>query len=402
MKALIAPFSFLLPILLVACSDDDSPTNSGTHEQIFLADTTTHLATDILTFYGGAGWDWGTAIVALPGGGYAASGSTDSWGVGKNTLYVMRIDSTGKVLWGKIFGGSGEDNAEAMAVTSDDNLIIGGVTSSFSGNYDFYLLKVSLDSALIWQKSIGTADFEWGTDIAVLNDGYAICGYSIPSGGSDGGNFKLVRTDLNGNVTWSKTYDYPDREWPYAMTATSDGGFLMAGLIHYAGTNNIDMYAIKTDDTGGVVWVDSLGGNGDDKAFAVTECSGGGYVIAGSSRSFSLNNQETIYVVKVDANGTFLWDKYFDESGGLQARDILENPDGTFMLTGITTSTGSGTGLAKLDASGNLLWNENIGLVGTGMSLIRDGAGQYAVTGFATDSLAFGETDVLLMHVSER
>ncbi len=393
---------FLLSLIFAACSDDNTPTNSGNGGQQFLADTTTHLATDILTFYGGNGWDWGTAVAAIPGGGYAVSGSTDSWGVGKNTLYVVQTDSTGKVLWSKIFGGAGEDNAEAMALTADDNLIIGGVTSSFSGSYDFYLIKVTLQGNLLWEKSIGGSDFDWGTDLAVLNDGYAMCGYTIPGGGLDGGNFMLVRTDLNGNVLWTKTYESPDREWPFALTATSDGGFLLAGYVHYDGTTNVDMYAIKTDDTGGVEWENAYGGTGDDKVFAATECAGGGYVLAGSTRSFGLSNQEMDYVVKIDAGGTLVWDEYFGNGGNMRAQDILENPDGTFMLTGNTSDVGTGTGMAKIDAAGNLLWNENIGLYSSGMSLIRDGDGKYFVTGFALDSVGPNVTDVLLMHLTER
>ena len=388
-------------VIFAACSDDDTPTNSTLPP--VLADTTAHMATDILTYFGGDGWDWGTSVIRTPDNGFLIAGSTDSYGSGKNTLYLVKSDSTGKEMWSKIFGGAGEDNAEAMALTNDNNVIIGGVTSSFSGNYDLYLLKVSLNGDLIWEKSLGSTDFEWGTDIAVLSDGYAICGYMItPSTGGDGGDFVILRTDLGGNTLWSKTFSRPDREWPYAMTATSDGGFLLAGLIHPDGVNNVDIFLIKTDDTGGVVWEEAYGGSGDERAFAVTETSDGGYVVAGSTRSFSFANLEQAYVVKVDAGGTMIWDEYFGDGGNLQARDIIENPDGSLVLTGNTTDVGTGVGIAKLDASGNLLWNENIGLIATGMSICTDAGGGYTVTGFATDTIVSGEVDALLMHVTER
>ena len=282
------------PLLLAIGCQDDSPVVSGQSPQVFLADTTTHLATDILTFRGGAGWDWGTSIVELPNNDLAIAGSTDSYGSGKNTLYLVKTDSIGRVQWERVFGGNGDDNAEKMALTSDNNLIIAGVTSSFSDTYDFYLLKVSLDGNLIWQKSFGSPIFEWGTDLSVLSDGYAICGYSISNEIGDGGNVKLVRTDLSGNEIWSRTYNRPDREWAYAMTSTNDGGFVLAGEKHYEGTNNVDIYLIKTDDTGGVVWENAYGGSGNDQPFAVIATSDGGYVIAGSSRSFSIAKKRPI------------------------------------------------------------------------------------------------------------
>ncbi|UCD63981.1 MAG: hypothetical protein JSW34_00710 [Candidatus Zixiibacteriota bacterium] len=392
----------VLPLVLLLGCSDDSPTSSDQDEQVFLADTTAHLATDILTFHGGAGWDWGTSIIELPGNGLAVSGSTDSYGSGKNTLYMLKTDSTGRVLWERVFGGSGEDNAERMALAADNNFVVAGVTSSLSDSYDFYLLKVSSSGSLMWQRSFGSAAFDWGTDLAVLSDGYAISGYTLSAADNESGNFMLVRTDLRGNEMWSKTYDRPDREWAHAMTATTDGGFLLAGLVHYEGTNNVDVFVIKTDDTGGVVWEETYGGAGDDKALAAVETGDGGFVLAGTSRSFNSENYQKLYVLKVDASGTVVWEKSFGDGSGLLCRDISENPDGTLILTGITTLENSGTGVAKLDASGNLLWNENIGLVGTGTSIIRDMRGRYAVTGFARDTLALGETDVLLMRLTER
>ncbi len=125
-------------------------------------------------------------------------------------------------------------------------------------------------------------------------------------------------------------------------------------------------------------------------------------MVTGSSRSFSFANYEMVYVLKVDADGSIVWQQYFGDGGNLQARDIVENPDGTFLLTGITTFEGTGTGIAKLDASGNLLWNDDIGLGAASTSIIRDAHGKYVVTGFAWDTLIAGAPDVLLMRVTER
>ena len=387
-------------LFLISCSDDDSPTTPAEPQQVFLADTTAHLATDVLTHHGGAGWDWGASVVQLPDNGLAIAGSTDSYGSGKNTLYLVKTDATGQVLWDKIFGGTGEDNAESIALTADNNLIVAGVTSSFTGGYDFYLLKVSLDGYLIWQKSIGTDNPEWGTDLVVLSDGYAVCGYKGPF--TDDNNVALARTDLNGNTLWFKTYERPHHENCRGIIATNDGGFLLAGREHDLGTSDIDVYLIKTDDTGGVIWEYTYGGDGDDQALAVIEASDGGYVVAGSSRSFGSANYQMVYVLKVDADGTLIWEESFTDSSYCYAESIVENPDGTFILTGNTSSDSTGTGMAKLDASGNLLWTEDIGLYGNGLSIIRDSNGKYVVTGFANDTTITGEPNVLIMRVTER
>ena len=398
-KFCVSALIILVIIIFISCSDN-TPTKSNDNN-ITPADSSDHMITNVLTFYGGLEWDWGTSIASTTDGGFIITGSTDSYGEGKNTLYLVKADSIGKAEWDTIFGGSGEDNGEAVALAPDGGYIIAGVTSSFNANYDFYLLKVNIDGSLAWEKSIGTTDFEWGTDLAVLDDGYAVCGYMIPDGAGDGGNFYLVRTDLSGNVIWSKTFNRSNREWPFAMTTTSDGGFILAGYVHYAGSSNLDAFLIKTYDTGKVIWEETYGGSGDEHLFSILETSGG-FVALGSSRSFGGSNAELPYLFKVNNHGILQWEKYYGTTGNYHGRELIENSDGSFVFTGLINFEGSGTDLAKTDASGNLLWSESIGLSGAGMSIIRTADGSYAVTGFARDSINSGECDMLLMKVVER
>ena len=383
----------------ISCSDD--PPTAPDQPITIIADSSDNLVTNIQNFYGGTGWDWGTALQKSADNGFIITGSTDSYGQGKNTLYLVKTDSTGKKIWDKIYGGTGEDNGEQIVIADNGNYTIAGVTSSFTSSYDFYLLQVDPDGDIVWEKSIGVDTlFEWGTDMVKLSDGYALCGYQIPAGGTDGGDFYMVRTNLSGDTLWTKTFNYPDREWAFAITATSDNGFVLAGLKHYDGLNNVDAFIIKTDDTGKVLWEETYGGGGNEHLYGIEETNDGNYAACGSTRSMGIGNEELPYILKVDQTGTMLWEKAYGTSGNLHFRDMVENINGHLILTGTLTS--AKTGIVKTDFSGNLLWYDSLGLSGNGMAIIQLQDSMYAVTGFARDSIVSGETDLLLMSIRER
>lgn len=74
----------------------------------------------------------------------------------KSDLYVARIDNYGNLKWQATFGGTGWDTGRSLVEDNDGNLIICGFTESFgNGGKDVYILKISRDGNLIWQRTFG-------------------------------------------------------------------------------------------------------------------------------------------------------------------------------------------------------------------------------------------------------
>ena len=106
-----------------------------------------------------------------------------------------------------------------------------GGTVSFSSaqyNYDFYLIKVNGNGDTAWTKAIGSTSFDEQAKYVQQNSdsGYIVCG-------DDAHDIYLARTNAAGNVLWAKTYGGPDFEAGLAAQQTSDGGFIVAGIIEY-------------------------------------------------------------------------------------------------------------------------------------------------------------------------
>src|SRR5690606_25685952 len=99
-------------------------------------------------------------------------------------------------------------------------------------------------------------------------------------------DFSLLKLDSNGNVTWQYTYGGTSTELFPLCRQTLDGGYVMAGQTLSFGTGAYDAWLMKLDSNGSILWQKALGGTGDDFAVSIEQTQEGGYVVAGYTDSF--------------------------------------------------------------------------------------------------------------------
>jgi hypothetical protein len=112
----------------------------------------------------------------------------------------------------------------------------------------------------------------------------------------------LIKTDANGNVQWAKTYGGGGGDVVFSVQQTSDGGYIVAGGTGSFGAGSYDIFLIKTDANGNIIWAKTYGGASWDEAYSVQQTSDGGYILAGLTRSFGAGDWD-IFLIKTDANG---------------------------------------------------------------------------------------------------
>jgi hypothetical protein len=164
-----------------------------------------------------------------------------------------------------------------------------------------------------------------------------------------GRNF-LVKTDSNGSLLWSRTYNSGNIK---CVHQTSDGGTIMAGYAYSAGG---DGYVLKTDSLGNVLWSKTIGGAEYEEIYYVEETTDGGYILSGEARD-SLNIMH-LYLVKLDGAGNQQWSKLF---GRQTENKVKQTVDGGYIIAGTTIGGcgGYNGSLFKTDSLGNLLWTKN-------------------------------------------
>jgi hypothetical protein len=186
--------------------------------------------------YGGSDDDYAYSVLQTSDGGYALAGYTDSSGAGGFDFYLIKSNSAGSTNWTKTYGGAGDDLAYSLIQTSDGGYALAGYTSSSgAGYYDFYLVKTDLSGNLQWSKTYGGAgDDEAHSVIQTSDGGYALAGWTDSFGGS-GYDFYLVKTDPSGSMLWNRTYGVAGNNEAYSVIQTADGGYALAGYTDYFG-----------------------------------------------------------------------------------------------------------------------------------------------------------------------
>ena len=206
-------------------------------------------------------------------------------------------------MWSRTYGGTGVDFGYSMTKTNDVGFIIVGATnSSGAGNYDVYLVKTDWNGAMQWNKTYGGTGDEFGYSIVQTGDGgYTLAGHSS-SFGSGSLDVYLVKTDASGNMMWSRAFGGTGTDYAYSIVSTSDGGYIIAGATNSSGAGRNDVYLIKTDANGNMQWSRTYGGIGDDSARLVIQTADGGYALIGATNSFGAGDYDA-WLIKTDSAG---------------------------------------------------------------------------------------------------
>ena len=351
--------------------------------------------------FGGTDHDSGYSVQQTSDGGYIIVGETSSYGAGDFDVYLIKTDSEGNRMWEKTFGGTKGDHGYSVQQTSDGGYIIVGETSSYGVGYtNVYLIKTNPEGNLVWQKTFGSFDgtgYNSGYSVEQISDGsYVIVG-------SNGSDVYLIKVDSQGNLVWEKTFGGTKGDHGRSVQQTSDGGYIIVGETSSYGAS-VDVYLIKTDSEGNRVWEKTFGGTSWDDGECVQQTSDGGYIIVGQTGWTTPNSD--VYLIKVDSQGNLVWEKTFGGTDHDSGYSVQQTSDGGYIVVGATGSVGLSWRdiyLLKVDSQGNLAWEKTFG--GTkstwGPSIERTSDGAYVIVGGIEYDEANKE-DVLLAKIREQ
>ncbi|MBS1913732.1 MAG: hypothetical protein JST22_17225 [Bacteroidetes bacterium] len=272
----------------------------------------------------------------------------------------------------KTYGGTGDDfTTDAFTISyymrchpldraADNGYVMVGTTTSFGlSKQNIYVVKTRSDGAFQWSKTYGVPGVDVdGTDIKRTRDGgYVVLGnYNFRSGKSDqqptsSADIYVVKIDGTGNRQWSFRYGTTNADIGYSIQQTSDQGYIIAGSSFSAARLN-DVYLVKLDRNGAMQWSRTYGGLDHEKGYYVRQTSDGGYIVTGYTRSFSAAGGQ-VYLIKTDNSGAVQWSKTYNHATGTS---VQQTSDGGYIVAGYVEGAQTALLLIKTAANGTLQW----------------------------------------------
>lgn len=340
--------------------------------------------------FGGSGSDYLTSVVAVREGivedfmlvGYSdspASGDKTANAKGGGDYWVVQIDKDGRKRWDKTFGGEGNDYATSVINATTGNQLIGGYSDYLSsgdksenskGKYDYWVLLLDQSGSRIWDKTFGGTDNDILTCLLYTSDdNYLLAGYSSSPNSGDksenlkgnGGDYWVIKINLNGTKLWDKTLGGSSQDLLRSVAKTSDGGFLLAGDSYSSISGDksenikggVDYWVIKVNSNGTKLWDKTYGGTGRENLASVIAIADGDFLLAGESDSSISGDKsegprgQTYYldywVIRVDGrDGAKQWDKAYGGNVDDHLKSATTTLDGGYLLGGYTISPASG------------------------------------------------------------
>jgi len=307
--------------------------------------------------YGGRGTDAAWSLIQTTDGGYAVAGGTSSKGSGGADLWVIKLDSQGDMIWDRTYGGSGDDWAYSIIQTTDGDYAVAGETSSKgTGKIDFWVIKLDSQGDMIWDRTYGGSDNEVAYSlIQTIDGGYAVAG-GTSSKGAGGADFWLIMLDSQGDMIWDRTYGGRGTDVAFSFIQTTDGGYAVAGGTSSKGAGDADLWVIMLDSQGDMIWDRTYGGSAGDEALSLIQTTDGGYAVAGETFSKGAGGGD-LWAIKLDSQGDMIWDRTYGGSNDDGSDSLIQTTDGGYAVAGGTYSKGAGESdfwVIKLDAQGNL------------------------------------------------
>ena len=386
---------------------------------------------------GGDEYDRGMAIAATTGGGAVVGGHAGStymaldgdkiipvMGGNPTSIYAVRFDGDGEVLFARTFDGGGDDRLRGIGADHSGGTVLGGLhwspllhfddkSLAAAGKMDGYVTRLTPTGQVDWAVPIsGPLDDGILTVAADLNNNILVGGYfasptvdvagalAVNTTGTEQLDSLVASIKPDGTANWamglgSSAFDYvhgitvDDQGYVYATGGFNGGGFVLAGTeLDSAGES--DVWVARFSPQGDALWLQGYGGPSHDASHAIAPAADGGVVIVGSFQSEVIDfggsklqhagppDFHDVFVLKLTAEGEHVWSHGWggpdwdlgksiaaDASGNIYVAGAYNGPYLDFGGGPLPPAGAPGVGveafLLMLSANGEHAWSASFG-----------------------------------------
>ncbi|HEY6417307.1 MAG TPA: hypothetical protein VIX41_13745 [Acidimicrobiales bacterium] len=281
-------------------------------------------------------------VATAPDGSLYLVGTTHSFGTQPPSVFLLKYDASGSLIWERGWEVSGffPEAAGAVAVAADGSVYVTGQAAA-----DALILKYAPDGTLLWQRAWGGAPgVEAGHDIAVAPDDTIVVVGETRSFGQGEADVFVLKLDDAGNLIWQNTWGTVNVENDAGVAVGPDGTIhLVSVTLRPVGLFQFDAIWIRFDAAGLLIDQTAVSaGDALDARGGVAVAPDGSVYIAGGLQE-PRDGLDAI-LLKFTPGGVLEWDRRWGGRSGDEFADVVVGPDGTVHVSGTTDSFGSGGG----------------------------------------------------------
>ena len=352
--------------------------------------------------FGLGGDELACCIDRTQGGRLIVAGGTDRGPVGDHALWFLELDGQGNVVFEHARGGEIGGRPRALGRTQEgSHLLTGWIVSTGPGYYDVFAMQLGSMLEPAWQNVIGSPASDYAESIEPTQDhGTIIAGYS--TGSARRWDLTLRKTDSSGALVWQEKYCGDLDDFAMAAFQKPDGGYIVAGGTYSWGEGGGDIWLLRVDGLGEIMWQKTIGGRGYDQISDFQKTDDGSYILAGETRSLA-GEKSHVFVAKVNDAGVIEWQKAYAGEDYEVAYGIRQISDHGYILAGdLSPSEGEECdGLVmRLDAGGSVVWQKTFGGDDNDRlrSVVQTADHGFAAAGY-TESFGEGTTDFWVLKM---
>ncbi len=267
----------------------------------------------------------------------------------------------------------------------------------------FLLASVFGYAQITFERHYGGAANDGGSSVIQTDDGGYLIAAQTFSFGIGTSDIYIIKTNATGDEIWSKVYGGNGWDAPFQIKKTLDNKYIIAGTTSSYGAGSSDAFLLKIDNNGDSLWFKTYGGIEDDGANSIEICADSGFIICGSTCSYS-NVFSAVYLIKTNSNGNTIWTRTYEEKDYNNAACIITTHDGGFLLAGITEMggpTGADGLVIRTNSNGDTLWMKIYGGLSYDIfsSVCEDNNGNFLLCG-TTYNLTSGSYDAYILKIN--
>lgn len=228
-------------------------------------------------------------------------GSTGGSGSRNGDLVVIKTDSLGNELWNKVYGDSATESGKSIRVHPENGFIaLGTSNSGINNDYQLFLIRADSNGTLLWSRIFGSVGWDEAAAVHISKDGSFYVASTEWIEGANSTRMTLWKFDSNGDQVWQHQPQAQGSSKAFALAEMADSTILLGG----SGTYNLgqpdDMQLAKYDKDGNLIWYQSYGSEYDDWIAGIAVSNDNRIGLAGNRRLNENSTNPLLYLLDAD------------------------------------------------------------------------------------------------------